>query len=864
MKIIILVKAIIIEIFFLLTVFFITICLATEIKITASDGKTRQFFGNSVSIDGNNAIVGAWYDNSNGEYSGAAYIFEKIDSTWKETVKLTANDASSLDTFGCSVSISGNYAIVGAHKKKNSQGSAYIFKNSDNNWIQNLKIIEDEGCQFGYAVSINKDYAIVGSPCFNTVFVYMLNSNTWIKQFKISATNPSQHDLFGSAVSISGNRVIIGAYGANNYTGAVYVFEQKEGIWVQQSKIRANDCKERDYFGISVSISNNYAIVGSKKGAAYIFELHDNTWIQKTKITESDGNTNDYFGDAVSICGNYAIIGSRRNSSVFPGAGVVYIYSCNSDKWTKELKYMPKDVAENDSFGFSVSISDKYAIISAYQDDDFGNESGAAYIISSDTKNPTISGYVKDIEQKPITNALIQFEKYNVSKTDINGYYIMELPFYHWSGQSNVLYNDYIFEPPYIFYDKINENKTNQDFTIQVFAISGYIKDTSQAPIPGIRINFSNDGGSTSTNSSGYYSHNVYHNWSGVATPEGRGYLFTPSSYAYNNIENSISEQSFIGYKPSISGYIYNKNGKPVEGVQLFFSEDIEDTVTDKYGFYCKEIDYLWSGSITPKKNSYSFIPDSISYSSVSKNFSDQNFSCQIEVPLIEVSQDIIHLTEKAGASFITVCVSDESYEWTTSIESNEWLKISRFEHFILIVYEENLQQNDREAQIIISAENQKKTIRIIQYAGTNNHQLPDWNLEPSLFENQGMITAIVLDHNGTVFNNENDMLGVFVGDECRGISKPENVANGKRYFLHVWSNEVDERMRLNFYDSTNNKLYNKGLPNIDFKSNMTLGNIEDPFVVMIDKRIQEFDISKDGDINLIDVILLLKYITGM
>jgi hypothetical protein len=86
-----------------------------EFKLTASDGTSWDQFGGSVSISGDYAIVGASEDNDNGNNdSGSAYVFERINSSWTEIAKLTASDGASEDYFGLSVSISGDYAIVGA------------------------------------------------------------------------------------------------------------------------------------------------------------------------------------------------------------------------------------------------------------------------------------------------------------------------------------------------------------------------------------------------------------------------------------------------------------------------------------------------------------------------------------------------------------------------------------------------------------------------------------------------------------------------------------------------------------------------------------------------------------------------------
>ncbi len=102
-----------------------------EQKLTASDGAANDYFGFSVAISGDTALVGAVYDDDNGSESGSAYLYERqADGSWSETAKLTASDAASFDNFGISVAIDGDTALVGAYgDNDNGQytGSAYIY-----------------------------------------------------------------------------------------------------------------------------------------------------------------------------------------------------------------------------------------------------------------------------------------------------------------------------------------------------------------------------------------------------------------------------------------------------------------------------------------------------------------------------------------------------------------------------------------------------------------------------------------------------------------------------------------------------------------------------------------------------------------
>ena len=154
------------------------------IKTAASDRTASDYFGYSVSISGDYAVVGAYledHDVSGGNEmsdAGSAYIFKNTGGTWSEVRKITASDRAASDNFGYSVSISGDYAVVGAHyedhdasggDEKTNAGSAYIFKKDQggtDNWGQLQKIIASDRTSydyFGVSVSISNDYVIVGA-----------------------------------------------------------------------------------------------------------------------------------------------------------------------------------------------------------------------------------------------------------------------------------------------------------------------------------------------------------------------------------------------------------------------------------------------------------------------------------------------------------------------------------------------------------------------------------------------------------------------------------------------------------------------------------------------------------------------------
>jgi hypothetical protein len=347
-------------------------------KIYSSDRYKQDYFGWSVCLSGTYLIVGAPYEDHDADgggylpYAGSAYIFYKDQGStdnWGEVAKIVAGDREENDAFGTSVSISGNYAVVGAYQEdedasggnpSTNSGSAYIFyKDQDgaDKWGQIKKIVagdreifDDTPDQFGYSVSISGDNIIVGANTDRDDYesggaIYIFNRNqdgpnNWGEVKKIRPSDLISNDEFGCSVDISGNMAIAGAY-KNNSSGSAYIYYQGQGgtnNWGQVKKIESSDGEMSDWFGYRVSISDNYAIAGAPyeddnlygqpkgdySGAAYIFGKNyggTDNWGEVTKIIGNDSEYGSNFGHSVAITNEFSIAGAPDF-----GVGKAYIY----------------------------------------------------------------------------------------------------------------------------------------------------------------------------------------------------------------------------------------------------------------------------------------------------------------------------------------------------------------------------------------------------------------------------------------------------------------------------------------------------------------------------------------------------------
>ncbi len=350
---------------------------ATEQKLTASDGAAWDWFGYAVSISGDYAIVGAM----GGEALGSAYIFERSDGSWNEVAKLTASDGADRDDFGCAVSISGDYAIVGSDQDDDNgdvSGSAYIFEHSGGTWNEVAKLTASDGAAwdwFGYSVSISGNYAIVGAIGNGSAYVFEHSGTTWSEIAKLTGSDEAAGTNFGSCVSISGDYAVVGTrVFTGDPTGSAYIFERSGITWSEVAKTSSDGATE-DWFGSTVSISGDYAIVGAMggeaPGSAYIFERSGSSWSKAAKLTASGPAASWRFGWTVSISGDCAVVGDDNGSA--------YVFARSGGCWGEVAKLTASDGAASDKFGRCVSISGNDVIVGAFLDDDNGKSSGSAY-----------------------------------------------------------------------------------------------------------------------------------------------------------------------------------------------------------------------------------------------------------------------------------------------------------------------------------------------------------------------------------------------------------------------------------------------------------------------------------------------------
>jgi hypothetical protein len=362
-------------------------------RVVIANGAQGDFFGWSVAIDGDTALVGAYGATVDGHVQqGAAYVFTKTDGIWNLAAPLTASEGMTFDIFGERVALSGNIAAIGAYQADGSKGAVYVFSGSGSHWTEKARVVADDGAAgdcLGWSLAATGSTVLAGAPFVMTgqvqtgaIYAFAPSGGTWVQTQKFFPDDINSGDGFGSTVAADGTTAVVAAdgalVGANYGQGAAYVLSLSGGTWTQQARLVADDGAAFDNFGRSVAVSGSTVLVGAPyavidgngfEGAAYVFNGSGASWRQDQKLVASDGAADGYFGWSVAISGDNALVGA--GSYNMTRAGEAYAFA-RAPSVFEETRVFAGDGGGVDDYGWSVGVSGTYAIVG----EPFGNVDG--------------------------------------------------------------------------------------------------------------------------------------------------------------------------------------------------------------------------------------------------------------------------------------------------------------------------------------------------------------------------------------------------------------------------------------------------------------------------------------------------------
>ncbi len=436
---------------------------AQQAFLKASNTESDDFFGRAVAMSADTLVVGAANEASNatgvgGDQSdnstagaGAVFVFVRENGSWSQQAYLKASNTEPAngglfpgDNFGHSVAISGDTIVVGAIRE-GSNATGVNGDESDNSLFQ-----------------------------AGAAYVFVRNGTTWSQQAYLKASNTAATDFFGYSVALSGDTALVSALqedsaatgingdenddGAGN-AGAVYVFVRSGTSWSQQAYLKASNTAGSDFFGESVALSGDTALIGasgedsadsgvngnetddgaSRSGAAYVFVRSGTTWSQQAYLKASNTATNDFFGQSVALSGDTALVGAWGEDSADTGvngndsdngaarSGAAYVFARNGTIWTQQAYLKASNTGADDRFGSQVALSGDAAVVGARFEggsatgvdgdgsDNSADNAGAAYLFVRDGTTWSHRAYLKASN----TGAFDEFSAVSLANTTV-------------------------------------------------------------------------------------------------------------------------------------------------------------------------------------------------------------------------------------------------------------------------------------------------------------------------------------------------------------------------------------------------------------------------------------------------------------
>lgn len=314
---------------------------AQEAYLKAAVPHREDRFGTSVGISGDRIVIGAPTENSNAtgvngdqtntsrQYAGAAYVFHRSQNGWRQEAYLKASRTTFALRFGLAVAISGDTAVIGSNDNssaagvngnqnnddKQGSGAVHVFVLENDGWKEQafLKASNPDIFDgFGSALAISGHTLIVGAPAEASL-----------------------------ATGVDGNQ----GNNAAPIAGATYIFARSGGVWAQQAYLKASNTEEREYFGTAVAVSGDTAVVGAyyedggavglngdassnsapQSGAAYIYTRSGSSWILKGYLKSSTTRSNDNYARAVAIDGSHFVVGADGSGGTNQGEAHFYM-----------------------------------------------------------------------------------------------------------------------------------------------------------------------------------------------------------------------------------------------------------------------------------------------------------------------------------------------------------------------------------------------------------------------------------------------------------------------------------------------------------------------------------------------------------
>ncbi len=397
--------------------------LAEGISLTPSVAAPFDEYGWSTVIEGDVIASGAPYHDAEGEDTGAVFIFERIEGEWVETAMLLPPYPDPLGWFGRWLAIDDGRIVIGAPyedgidldgERVDDSGVAYVYEKVNGAWIRTgtlLPAVAYAGASFGWSVAISGDRIavsawedLVGAAEAGSVTVFRQHKGLWQAEAVLTPNDPSNRQMFGRDIELSGNVLAVGAPGDDTIAedaGAIFVWHHYNNEWNFAGKLLASDAVEFDRLGSQIALDGNWLASGAydhdtpywSTGATYVWKL-DNLWEFHSKLIASDGQPGDWFGYSSAIEGERMIIGAPHRAhpeTQVYRSGAAYAFELIDDEWVEVGVFGPVDAVlagERAEFGWAADVSGATVVVGAWTaDTEAGEDAGDTAVYEIPTED---------------------------------------------------------------------------------------------------------------------------------------------------------------------------------------------------------------------------------------------------------------------------------------------------------------------------------------------------------------------------------------------------------------------------------------------------------------------------------------------
>lgn len=237
--------------------------------------------------------------------------------------------------------------------------------------------------RFGSAIAVSDDTVVVGAfgkdDLAGAAYVFTRSGAAWTQQAKLTTAHPFGQRMFGVAVALDGDRAIVGIPGPTVSAGSAEVFKRTGTAWAEEAELFSPDGAVYDRFGASVGISGDTAVIGAANtlagpGTARVFTRSGSVWSQEQKLTDPQAVLSDQFGRGVGISGDTVVVAARgRNEE----RGAVFVFTRSGTTWTQQAMLEPDDAQQAEAFGSALAVSGDTVVVAARSS---ASQAGAVYV----------------------------------------------------------------------------------------------------------------------------------------------------------------------------------------------------------------------------------------------------------------------------------------------------------------------------------------------------------------------------------------------------------------------------------------------------------------------------------------------------